>query len=298
MVAMHPSSPGVVICTPTNDSTVVYLSEISVRSTPASGATITGFSIYTNGSLLYQSPANQSGIDLLDGALYDGQYKMVVKAADSDGNQYQATAHFVVVGRGYAPCSIPASPGINFCMPPPNSVNGLEIDVGAAAKGESAIKRINFYLNGKYVAGASNSPYVGTAVQVAEQDAANTVTVQAIDTEGNQYTAAKKVGADYSYGEYSCSYSCPPGINPIAPRANAYVGKSFNLDMQIVGNPNPIASMTAYIDDTLVASSGNASLEQQVNDAPQGTHILTVKGVDSEGIKYFYQENININVNE
>jgi hypothetical protein len=296
----NPSSPGVVVCTPTDGSTVVYPNEISVRSTPASGASIVSFTIYANGVAIYQGGKGQSGIDLIDGAVYDGHYNMRVTARDSDGNHYQATTNFNVIGQGYAPCSVPNAPGINFCEPPPNAVNGLEIVVGAAARGEgkAAIKRINFYLNGKYVAGASDTYSVATPVTVAEQGVPNTVTVKATDADGNHFTATKKVEADYTYGQYSCSYSCPPGINVIAPQADAYVANTFNLDMQIVGNPNPITSMTAYIDHTLVASSNNANLQQEVTDAPNGTHILTVKGVDTEGIKYFYQENININVDE
>ena len=44
----NPSSPGVVICTPTNGSTVVYIPEISIRSTPAQGGSITLFRLYDN----------------------------------------------------------------------------------------------------------------------------------------------------------------------------------------------------------------------------------------------------------
>jgi hypothetical protein len=296
----NPSSPGVVICTPTNGSTVIYGNEISIRSTPASGATITGFSIYTNGSLFYKSSPNQSGIDLYDGALYVGHYDMVVKASDTDGNQYQATSNFTVIGpgAGFAPCTIPTSPGINFCIPPADAISAPQILVGAAALGESPIKRLNLYLNGKYLSGVSNNASVITYVTVAEQGVPNTVTFQATDSEGHQYTASRKLEADYTYSQYSCFYSCTPGVNPVSPIAEAYVGSSFDLDMEIEDNPNPITSMAAYIDNTLIASSDNATLQKQITNAPNGTHILTVKGLDSEGLKYFYQENININVNE
>jgi len=68
--------------------------------------------------------------------------------------------------------------------------------------------------------------------------------------------------------------------------------------MQIEDNPNPITSMTAYLDSTEVASSSGPSLQQQVTGAPAGTHILTVTGVDSQGLVYWIQENVNIDISK
>ena len=76
------------------------------------------------------------------------------------------------------------------------------------------------------------------------------------------------------------------------------MGNSFALDMQIQGNSNPVTSMTAYLDNTVVATSSGATLQQQVTGAPTGTHILTVTGVDSQGVVYWIQENVNINISE
>jgi hypothetical protein len=39
-------------------------------------------------------------------------------------------------------------------------------------------------------------------------------------------------------------------------------------------------------------------LQQEITDAPNGTHILPVQGWDTDGIEYLIQENININVSE
>jgi hypothetical protein len=68
--------------------------------------------------------------------------------------------------------------------------------------------------------------------------------------------------------------------------------------MQIIGNPKPITAMKAYIDNSVVATSSNATLQQEISDAPNGTHILTVQGWDDAGTEYRIQENININVVE
>jgi hypothetical protein len=294
----NPSSPGVVICTPTNDSTVVYLNEISVRSTPASGASITQFIIYDNNVNIYQGGKGQTGIDLYDGAIFNGNHNVVVNAWDTDGNLYQAKSSFYVTGEGYAICPEPSSPGINFCSPPSGSVYGTDVTVGASAQGQSAIKNISVYLNGTFVTSVQNSSYLGTAVQLTQQGTPNSVTFKATDTTGHTYSATRTLSADYTYGQYSCFYTCVPGINIVAPQDEAYVGNSFNLNMQIVDNPKPITTMKAYIDSTVVATSSGANLQQEITDAPNGTHILTVQGWDTEGVEYRIQENININVSE
>ena len=294
----NPLSPGVVVCTPTNGSTVVYNNEISIRSTPASGASITGFSIYDNKVLIYQSGQGQSGIDLYDAAIKNGTHSLVVKAGDTAGNFYEAKTSFTVTGQGYGDCALPNSPGINFCNPPAGAVYGIGVTAGAAAKGQSQISKIAFYLNGKFVASAPGTPTLAVPIQLAQQGTPYTVRVDALDSSGNKYTATKTVEAAYTYGQYSCFFTCTPGINIVAPQAEAYVGNTFNVNMQIVDNPKPITEMRASIDKTVVATAKGPNLQQEITDAPNGTHILTIQGWDTDGTEYLIQENININVSE
>jgi hypothetical protein len=294
----NPPSPGVVICTPTNGSTVVYLNEVSVRSTPASGASITGFSVYDNKVLIYQSPQGQSGIDLYDGAIHNGSHNLIVKAGDTAGNLYEAKTSFIVTGQGYGDCAPPRSPGINFCNPPAGAVYGIGFTAGVSAKGQAQISKIAFYLNGKFLTSAPGTPTLAVAILLAQESTPYTLRVDALDTSGNAYTATKTVEAAYTYGLYSCGLTCPPGINVVAPPSEAYVGNTFNINMQIVGNPKPITEMKAWIDKTLVATAQGPSLQQEISGAPSGTHILTVQGWDTDGIEYLIQENININVSE
>lgn len=294
----NPASPGVIICTPTNGSTVVYENEISIRSTPSSGASITGFAVYDKGTLIYQSPTGASGTNLFDGALLNGTHDLVVTATDSAGNTYQATTSFTVTGQGYGPCAVPSSPGINFCNPPKGNEYGVGFSAGASAEGQGSITNIAFYLDGKFIGNARHNSYVEIAVQLAQQDTPYTLTVDATDSSGNTYTASKTVKASYTYGQYSCSFVCPPGINVVAPQSGAYVGNTFNLDMQIVGNSKPITKMKAFLDKTVVATADGPNLQQEVKDASNGTHILTVEGWDTDGTTYLIEENININVSE
>lgn len=292
----NPSSPGVVICTPTNGSTVAYVEDIAVRSTPASGASITEFIIYDNNVKKYTGGKGQTGIDMYDASIFNGKHNVVVNAWDTDGHFYQAKTTFTVTGNGYAPCAPPSTPGVLICNPPAGNVYSTYLTVGASATGQSAITNMTFYLNGKSVYSQASGAYVGFAVQLAKQNTNNTLMVKATDNSGHTYTSSKTLNAAYTYGQYSCFYTCTPGINIVAPQDEAYVGNTFNINMQIVDNPKPITGMKAYIDNTVVATSSNANLQQEITGAPNGTHILTVQGWDTDGTEYRIQENININV--
>lgn len=293
-----PSAPGVVICTPTDGSTVVYVAEVSAAATPASGASISAMYMYDNGALIIKSGQGQNALNVYNGSTYNGKHRVVIKATDTDGNVYLATTNFNVTGEGYSACPVPNSPGVDICSPPLGSIYGLGVTVDASAKGQSNITNMSFYLNGKLLSSNPNTDSIGIAVQLAQQGVPNKLTVTATDNSGNKYSASQSLAAAYTYSQYSCFFTCTPGINVVAPQDEAYVGNTFNLNAQIVNNPAPIVSMKAYIDNTEVASSSNANLQQEVTNAPDGTHILTIAGEDSQGIRYFYQENININVSE
>jgi hypothetical protein len=291
-----PSTPSVVICTPTPGATVVYIPDVAVRFTPASGSTISKMVIYDNGRNMWQGGPRQDGGDIYDAQVYNGSHNIVVKAWDSYGNFYQAKETFYVTGLGFPFCSIPSSPGVNFCMPDPNAVLPTHTVVGAAAKGTAPIKNIRFYLDGKYDGSLSGSSGA-LAFTLPQQGTPYNIKAVATDSAGKTYSASMKVAAAYTYDQYSCiGNGCYPGIYAVAPLDEAYVGSTFDLDMQIRANPDPISAMRAYLDGDVIATSNGPTLQQQVTVAASGTHILTVQGWDSKGIEYRIQQNININV--
>lgn len=301
----NPTEPGVVICTPTNDSTVVATPLISIRSTPAQGASITLFRLYDNNVDIFDGFPGQTGIDLYDGAIHNGFHNFVVNAWDTEGHLYQARTAVTVTGLSFGICPFPTSPGINFCAPPPNVFLSVNPEVLASATGTSAIKTINFYVDGVLAQSVpnnvpkGNSFGVGVGIKLPQQGVTYTVKASATDSSGHTYSATKTLTPRYTYTSYGCApkgTQCFPGISVISPQSEAYVGSTFNLNAQILLPPEPISAMRAYLDNTVIATSSNAALQHEITTSLVGTHILTIQGWDEDGTEYRVQENINIDV--
>ena len=50
--------------------------------------------------------------------------------------------------------------------------------------------------------------------------------------------------------------------------------------------------MKAYVDNAVVATSNGPTMISPVENAPNGTHILTLQAWDTEGVVYRIQYNI------
>jgi hypothetical protein len=291
-----PASAGVRICSPTANATVVFVPAIEINSTPVSGA-IHQFIIYDNGKQLYQGSPYQSGIILYDGSVRNGTHNVVVNAWDTTGHMLQAKVTFQVVGQGYPLfCSTPSAPGVNFCVPPANSVQIAYIPASARAKGYSAISTIQLYLDGKFQLSESGNNYLSTSV-FPPVPGTHTVTMVASDTTGHRFSASRTVKSTYGY--YECAPKgnfCMPGFEINTPGDEAFVGSSFTVNAQIVDNPNPITTIRVYLDGKQVAQSSGPTISQTVSGTPSGTHVLTFQAWDTAGKLYRVQQNLNINV--
>lgn len=292
-----PSSPGVRICAPTPNSTVVYLPAIEVNSTPKSGS-IYKFIIYDNGSNIFEGSPYQAGITLYDGALRNGLHNVVVNAWDTAGNLLQSKVSFTIIGYGYPLfCTAPATPGINFCVPPDNSLQQSGIPVSATAKGYSAITTMQVYLDGKLQVQQQGYNYLSTGVSPGNPGT-HQVTMVAYDSTGHRFAATKTVTS--SYDSYNCppkgNGPCAPGFILNSPTPDQFVNPTFMVKAQIQNNPSPITALKIYLDGALMAQSGGPTLYQELTTGLRGTHVLTFQAWDTVGRLYRVQQNVNIGV--
>jgi hypothetical protein len=298
-----PSSPGVRICTPTANSTVVYTPGISFNSTPASGATITQFILYDNGHKEVVGQPYQTGETVIDFNIRNGYHNIVVNAWDNAGHLYQASRQFTIVGQGFPLfCSLPSTPGINFCVPPAGAVLGVSYPASAAATGYSKIVAMKLYADGVKESENTGSNRLSTGATVSKQGN-HTIAFVAWDSTGHVFRNSRTIYSAYTYSWVDCPPSrtgtepCTPGFSTtITPAPESYVGNSFTIKANILNNPRPITTMKAYVSGTLVATAYGPTMYQTVSGQPNGTHILTLQAWDTSGVLYRIQYNININV--
>jgi len=290
------------ICSPTANATVAWIPSVDFNSTPASGAEIVKFIVYDNNHKLFEDTSGRTGTGLLIDRTGNGPHHVVVNAWDSTGKLYQGSVSFNVVGLGYnTTCTAPASPGINFCAPPPSGVVlPTNYWISATAKGQSRITNIRVYLDNVAQFTFPNVNELSTTLDVKTQGN-HRVTYVAWDSLGNAFSSSKIINSTFTYGFLDCppkgTDPCKPGFNgSTIPQANAYVGNSFQIHVDIEQPPNPVTTMKAYVDNTLVATSNGPTMVSTVDNAPSGTHILTLQAWDTKGILYRVQYNININV--
>lgn len=274
---------------------VQYIPAIEVNSTPGLGS-IQKFIIYVDDRDVYEGQTGQTGINLYDASIRNGSHHLVVNAWDSDGQLFQAGEMFTIIGDGYPLfCSVPSAPGINFCVPLDAGFQPTSIPVSATATGATTITALEIYVDSESQAISSGQDYISTSV--ATSPGQHNLTVVAWDSSGEVYTASKTVTA--YYGAYGCApkgNQCSPGIEAQAPLGEDYVDNSFLVEASVRDNPDPVAAMKVYLDNTPVAASDGPMIDQQVTDAPDGAHILTIQAWDTSGNLYKVAYNININV--
>jgi hypothetical protein len=286
-----PAGPGVRICTPTSNATIsgAYM---EINSTPKSGS-IHKFIVYIDNKIHYVGNFYQTGVNLGDGSVYNGQHLLVVRAWDTGGNVLEARRTFTVINAGFGPCPKPAGPGLIVCDPIVGSYQpNLSVPVSVAARGFSAISSLNFYVDNKLFLSTSDNP-VGTGAETTAGP--HTIKVVAMDSTGHSFSVSRPI---HAYYEFTCDpkgSTCTPGVVIQSPYDEQYVSNPFLIDASVQNNPTPIISTKAYIGNTLVASS-NGPMLYQTASASNGTHVLRVDAIDSKGRLYRSMVNVNVNV--
>ncbi|HSS98013.1 MAG TPA: Ig-like domain-containing protein [Terriglobales bacterium] len=298
-----PTTPGIRICSPTTNAMVSYPPNIDFNTTPTFGTQILKLIMYDNGQKFYEDDNSGTGTTWPDGNAYDGTHHIVIHAWESSGKMYESAITLKVIGDGFAvSCPTPSSPGINFCTPAPNTVLGLSYPVVASAKGNSKITAMRLYVDGKAAQTQLNQNKLNQTLTFTEQGN-HTISFVAWDSKGNVFKASRALRSSYTYSWYDCTPKgpevCWPGFYSLfttIPNLYSYVDNSFPIMAEIRLNPNPITTIKAYIDNTVVAKSNGPTMSTTVENAPSGTHIFTLQAWDTKGALYRVQYNININV--
>lgn len=282
-----PTNPGVVLCFPSTNSTVVYPMIVEGAATGRNGLPIMQMILYTNNHKV-DEVQNTNALTFTDTANnYNGSYHLVLNAWDSDGNLFQTSATITQIDAQY-PCSHPPS-GINFCAPPNGSYQPSD-GVQLTAWASSNVTSMNAWLNGTLI--YSNSGNTITAITGGTVNANwQTFMVKAYQGNNPLYTANSNFKMYYAY---QCGRDgCSPGIVIQQPVLNQDTNSPFTLAADVENNTHQITSMKAYLDGRVVTTSTGPTIRANIT-AAAGTHLLTVQAWDATGSLYKTDQTVNI----
>jgi len=180
-------------------------------------------------------------------------------------------------------CSMPSSPGINFCWPLQGSLQPDNAPVSVTARPQTGkITSIVAYFDGRKVL-VSNNNMLLSGVQGSA--GTHKITIVAKDSGGHRFQVSHTFTMFYQQSCNPKTDECSPGIvinKPTEPD----VPTSFTFQAEVQNNPVPITSMKVLLDNVVVASSGGPGITKQFNLPKNTTHILEVKAVDTSGKQY------------
>jgi hypothetical protein len=284
-----PSSPGVRICFPNQNSTVWYVPGLEMAATTASGA-IARVEVWDNGTKrdnLRSLPGN-----LFDGSMKNGWNRVTINVWDTAGHLYQASRSFFVTGFGVGDCSTPSTAGINLCWPLSGSSQpNNTVPISATARGlNSTIKYVNIYVDGKFLVGQPGSQIETGSGMTA---ATHTVTARAADQAGHVFTTTNSFKTFYNFDCNPKNGACSPGIVINKPQGDD-VPSTFTVQADVQNNPLPVTAMKIYVNGVVRASSTGPGITASFTLPANTTHYMLVKAWDTSGKVYASYQNLYV----
>lgn len=285
-----PSQPGAVLCYPTANASVVPILNIE-GAAKGNNSAIVAMSLYADNQKIY-SVSNADSFVFADWSYWvKGSHHLVLNAWDAAGNLYQASTTFTIgisINTNYAQCSTPTT-GVNLCEPVSNTWYPQSF-APFFATGNSSIVSMKGYVNNQVRVGDTGNSF-GIGLGLNPTPSGYTFVANGWDSKGN-VSSAKATGI-HLYYDGACPKNCDPGITIQEPAAVTDQPSTFTVNASVQQAQATITEMKAYIDNTVVATSGGPTLIANVTATP-GTHLLTVQAWDASG--NLYKSLVTVNV--
>jgi hypothetical protein len=220
-----------------------------------------------------------------------GSHHLVLNAWDSTGNLFQASTTFSIeisINTNYATCSTPAT-GVNLCEPVSNTWYP-ESFAPFFATGNPSIVSMKGYVNNQFRVGDNGNSF-GIGIGTNPSTSGFTFVANGWDSKGT-VSSAKATGI-HLYYDGACIKTCDPGITIQEPAAVTDQTSPFSLNATVQQPQATITEMKAYVDNTVVATSGGPTILSNVTATP-GTHLVTVQAWDASGNLYKSQVTVNV----
>lgn len=291
MLARHPRNPEAVLCYPTANANVVPILNIE-GAAKGSNSPIVAMILYADNQKIYQVDNTDSFVFKDYSYWVKGSHHLVLNAWDSAGTLFQASTTFnigISINTTYATCSTPAT-GVNLCEPMSNTWYPQSF-APLFATGSSSIVTMKGYVNNQVRVANENGNSFQIGIGASPTPSAYTFAANGWDSKGDVWSA-KATGIHFYY-DGACIKNCDPGITIDEPAATTDQSSLFVVNATVQQQQATITEMKAYVDNSLVATSGGPTILSNVTAAP-GTHLVTVQAWDASGNLYKSEVTVNV----
>ena len=286
----EPTSGKLVICQPSNNSTVYQVPHIEAMVNPLSGS-ITAMKVYVDGHQIYQNAGPE--MNLFPGGVNNGTHHLAVNAWDNLGRVYHAEEVFAVTGNlPFCPMS---TVGVRICAPAPGQLVSQNLVMSLGFKGNAPIKRVTAFIGSTaifdFAPAAGQTQVMGQGLGTTA--GTHTLNVVAVDTNNVTYKSSSTFTAYYEGDCPPKGTTCNPGVYVNTPNDGDDVQSPFRVSASVQNNTKPITTLKVYVDGAQAAQVFGPSVDQPIS-ATKGTHILTIQAWDTAGKIYRLTENVNV----
>jgi RHS repeat-associated protein len=206
-----------------------------------------------------------------------GTYTLTAKATDNQGLSTVSAARSVTINDTNTP------PTVGLTAPANKATYVLPADITVSANASDlerngGVTLVEFLANGQVIGSSSTKPY--TMVWSSPAPGTYTLTARATDNMGGQtLSAARTVTLSDS--------NAPPKVSLTSPANNAkFISPA---DIQLTANANgpeantPVVLVEFLADGQVIGSTNSKPYAYLWQNAPMGSHVLTVRATDSLG---------------
>jgi len=271
-VAVPVTVPEVALTSPAPNTTVTGTVTVTASATDPSG--IKRVEFYLDGVLDSTRSTAPYSYDWNTTILPNGPYTISAKAYDNAGTVGQSTVLAVVVNN---PQPDRTAPSVSLTSPVNNSMVGGTTLISAEASDDTAVTRVDYFLNGALRASSNTPPYTFAWSTKAEVNGDFAIMAQAYDAAGN-------VGQSTSVVVEVLNDTTAPVVSIISPVTRSSVAGLVAVLASASDNV-AVTRVEFYVDGTLKATSTSApySFTWNTETLTNSAYTLTAKAYDSAG---------------
>lgn len=303
-----PASPGVNVCSPTNNSTITSPFTISAAGKNTNGTS--GLDVWIDGQKFGWYPGNSINVQA---TASNGKHELDIYSVGTDGELKETVTYFTIgtttsgggttggtgggTTGGTTGCSARTSPGVTICTPVQGSTVTSPVQINAYGMNNGATDGMDVYIDGHHTGWYGGTTNLNISATLA--DGSHELDVYAVGvngelqegkvtfavgttTSGGGTTGGGTTGGGTSGGTSgSCAQPTSAGVNICSPLSGSTVSSPVTITAS-GRNTGTTAGLDVWIDGQKFGWYPQTSLSAQVT-LGSGQHELDIYAVGTDG---------------